>query len=339
MIVKGVCLHEFSAFLHCEVNDASRAACQTRAHHRTWCSLSLRVRSLRSPTLSSSGRARSPPETHRFVAEMQPNTSRRLERALTPNTLNVPPPMLQTQTHASSPERATRFPCSSRKSTLYLATHALPQEQFLDNMDLERERGITIKLQAARMHYKVRANYRTRSLPTTLLTPPHTQPAPPKQVLRHSLAASKCLRIGSIFPRVSTTCRRCCFPFDRTYPFLLSQAKDGQLYVLNLIDTPGHVDFSYEARAWSPRGSYEQGQNSLTLSFLARDSHPDFPHSAPSFPAPLYRCLGPLLPARAPSLSSMPAREWRLRLSRTSFWCVPGLSSGHSGNAFASKRP
>jgi len=76
------------------------------------------------------------------------------------------------------------------------------RDQFLDRMDLERERGITIKLAPVRMKYRSR-------------------------ISNERLANSKKLAIN-----------------DEQ----LSANGQSQIaeYQLNLIDTPGHVDFSYE---------------------------------------------------------------------------------------------
>jgi GTP-binding protein LepA len=74
------------------------------------------------------------------------------------------------------------------------------QEQTLDKMDLERERGITIKLQPVRMEYK----YSQTSGVDLIGTP------------------NELIKQGDLKDKV------------------------GQDFILNLIDTPGHVDFSYE---------------------------------------------------------------------------------------------
>ena len=93
---------------------------------------------------------------------------------------------------------------STLADRLLEATGTVPKramrEQFLDNMELERERGITIKLKTVRMEYK-------RDGIVTDLERIDTDPIRENQLP---------IRDNPVF------------------------------YVLNLIDTPGHVDFSYE---------------------------------------------------------------------------------------------
>jgi GTP-binding protein LepA len=88
------------------------------------------------------------------------------------------------------------------------------QEQILDSMDLERERGITIKLQPARMYY-------------TLNQKPETRNQNKIQNPNNSEFKNSDLNIPSDFGVGASDLS------DSTYE-------------LNLIDTPGHVDFSYE---------------------------------------------------------------------------------------------
>jgi GTP-binding protein LepA len=87
--------------------------------------------------------------------------------------------------------------------------------QLLDRMDLEREKGITIKLQPVRMKYRTHVE-RTALSPATSVSHGISNTAP------------------------ST--------FSQSPHIASPQRNDTDLieYELNLIDTPGHVDFSYE---------------------------------------------------------------------------------------------
>ncbi|MDP2933587.1 MAG: translation elongation factor 4 [bacterium] len=83
----------------------------------------------------------------------------------------------------------------------------LMHEQYLDTMELEQERGITIKLQPVRMMYKIRN---------------------PKSEIRNKSQN----------------------PNSKSANGLEIKNSDLEIanseYILNLIDTPGHVDFTYE---------------------------------------------------------------------------------------------
>ena len=110
------------------------------------------------------------------------------------------------------------------------------QEQVLDKMDLERERGITIKMAPVRMIWK----YHSEN--------PSSKPQTPNNTDSDSLDLGAC-------------------------GLELSNSSE---FILNLIDTPGHVDFSYEvSRALTAVEGVillvdaTQGVEAQTLSVLA----------------------------------------------------------------------
>ena len=103
------------------------------------------------------------------------------------------------------------------------------QEQVLDSMELERERGITIKMQPVRMKWKSSAG-------SELVDSADPAPSSARQVPSFGSAlSSKDLANDSELRQ------------SRHLSLPATVAADGQQeYILNLIDTPGHIDFSYE---------------------------------------------------------------------------------------------
>src|SRR3989344_8034475 len=87
------------------------------------------------------------------------------------------------------------------------------KEQFLDSSEISREHGITIKLAPVRIEYKVGGEVK-------------------------SLGSQYSEGVGSLGKKSPTTT-----PINHTSSHNQTQ---NQTFVLNLIDTPGHVDFSYE---------------------------------------------------------------------------------------------
>ena len=103
------------------------------------------------------------------------------------------------------------------------------KEQFLDKLQVEKERGITVKAQTASMFYE----YNNQLYLLNLIdTPGHVDFT--YEVSRSLYACQGALLLVDASQGVEA----------QTASMFYTIA--GQTYLLNLIDTPGHVDFTYE---------------------------------------------------------------------------------------------
>ena len=106
------------------------------------------------------------------------------------------------------------------------------QDQLLDQMDIERERGITIKLAPVRMTWR-KSN-------------PKSEIRNPKQITNSSVSARPSLDGNDQNSKQFGKFENSGLEFVSNLELSASDLSDSDVYVLNLIDTPGHVDFSYE---------------------------------------------------------------------------------------------
>ena len=108
------------------------------------------------------------------------------------------------------------------------------KSQLLDSMDLEREKGITIKLAPVRMKYHYTATDPTPFAPTASARRESSSP------ISGDSAGLTSLKQSSNRPELSESDSRACADVG------VNGLVQSTVYDLNLIDTPGHVDFSYE---------------------------------------------------------------------------------------------
>ena len=120
------------------------------------------------------------------------------------------------------------------------------KEQLLDTMDLERERGITIKLQPVQMLYSASRVGNVESVEGVEnemeSSKDNKRSGTTSEAIQRGDSRSNEATADSAIQDLKTPHP----PFREKGDNPLYTGGENQEYVLNLIDTPGHVDFAYE---------------------------------------------------------------------------------------------